>query len=79
MGVLAGEDLDITQQCVLAAYKVNCVMGSLKRNVTRRSTKVIVLCSALMSSHLEYCVQFWSSQDKKDVDVLEWVKRGLLK
>lgn len=40
------EYLDITQQCELADYRANSVMGNLKRNVTRRSSKVIVLCSA---------------------------------
>lgn len=36
---------------------------------------MIVLCSALVTSRLVYCVQFWSPQDKRDVDLLEWVKR----
>lgn len=35
--VLVDEDLDMTHQCVRAAYKVNCVMGYLKRNVARKS------------------------------------------
>ena len=59
MGALIDESFNLSQQCVLAAQKANCILSCIKRSMTRRSREVILpLCFALMGAHLEYCIQF---------------------
>ncbi|GAB0182300.1 cAMP-dependent protein kinase inhibitor alpha [Grus japonensis] len=70
--VLIDEKLDMSRQRAFAAQKANCVLGSIKRGVTSRSREVILLlCSALVRPHLEYCIQLWGPQYRRDMELLE--------
>jgi len=42
------------------------------------TTQAHFACNTLMRAHVEYCVQLWSPQHKKNVDVLERVQRSAM-
>jgi len=75
LSVLVNNRLAMSQQWALVA-KASGILESIKMSVTSCSREMILpLHSPLMRPHLDYCVQFWAPQFKKDRDRLKGVQQ----
>jgi len=80
LGVLVDKKLNMTRQCELTAQKANHTLDCTKTSVGSRARGVILpLYSGMVRPHLESCIQLWSPQHRKDMDLLEWVQRKATK
>ncbi|PKU46770.1 hypothetical protein llap_2929 [Limosa lapponica baueri] len=80
LSVLVDEKLNMSWQCVVTPQKVNHMLDCIKRIVASRSREMIrPLYSVLVGPHLKYCIQLWSPQHRKDMDLSEWVQKRAMK
>lgn len=63
--------MNISQQ---SALKASGILGCIRRGVAKRLRKV-TLSSALVWTHLEYCVWFWALQHNREMEISERVHR----
>lgn len=65
----------MSKQRALVAKKANSNLGCIQKSIASRSREVVLpLYSSLKKPQMEYCVQFWSSQYKRDMELLDRVQ-----
>ena len=80
LGVTMNANMKVSEQCRIAAFKGNQVLGMIRRNITYKEKKIIIpLYKAIVRRHLEYCIQAWNPYLRKDVDMLEKIQRRATK
>ena len=80
LGVTISADMKVSEQCGIAASKGNQILGFIRRNITYKEIKLIILLNkAIVRPHLDYNIQAWRPYRKKDIDMLERIQRRTTK
>jgi len=71
----------MSQHWALAAKRAIHVLGCIKHSIASTASRGMQLShsTALVQPHLEYCVQLWVPQYKKDIKLLECVQGRAIK
>ena len=73
-------DLNVDQQCCKAANEANRKLGMIRRGFKNKSRAVMLsLYKAMVRPHLDYCIQAWRPDLRKDIDRLGKVQRRATK
>lgn len=63
---------EFSSHCFLLSWEANCILGCIKGSVSDSLRKVVLaLRFAPTRTHLEYFIQLWAAQYKRDIDLLE--------
>lgn len=69
---LVDSELSVSRRYALSAKMTNSVRSSVARSTAKRLRDLItLLCSVLVISLLEHCVQFWDPEFKKNIGKLD--------
>lgn len=80
LGVMISRSGKWSSQCAEAAKQSNKILGLIKRTMITKDKDVILrLYKTLVRPRLEYCVQVWCPDLKKDIELLEAVQRRATK
>ena len=80
LGVKISADMNVSEQCGIAASKGNEILGLITRNITyKEKTLIIPPYKAIVRPHLEYCIQAWRPYRKKNIDTHERIHRRATK
>ena len=80
LGVTFSADMEVSEQCGIAASKGNQILGLIRRSITYKEKQLIVpLYKVIVRPHLEYCIQAWTPYRKKDINKLERIQQRATK
>ncbi|KAJ7409948.1 hypothetical protein WISP_111441 [Willisornis vidua] len=78
--ILVHGKMEISQQCPASQESQPSPGGYIRQSIASRSRMgIVLLSSALGQPHLEYCVQFWAPEYRKNIQLLESVQRRAMK